>query len=159
MGESSIEVRRAQARDMAFVVELWRQLAEELAGRDDRYSLRQDAEILWAKWAGQRLRDEDSLMLVAETGGDYVGYLLAHVDDSQPIFKMRRHATVTDVFVVKEQRRKGLGKRLVDEALAFFKERGVSHARANVLLKNEGAKAFMEKMGFGDFLARMWKPL
>ena len=60
MGESSIEVRRAQARDMAFVVELWKQLAEEMASHDERYSLRQDAEILWAKWAGQRLRDENS---------------------------------------------------------------------------------------------------
>ena len=159
MGESSVKVRRAEARDMAFIIELWKKLSEEMTACDERYALRQDAEILWAKWAGTRLRDEDSLMLVAESGGDYIGYLLGHVDDAQPIFKLRRHATLTDVFVAKEHRRKGLGKRLVEEAVAFFKERGVSNARANVLSKNPGAKAFLEKMGFGSFLERMWKPL
>ena len=123
MGENDVTIRRAQARDMAFVLELWKKLVDELAQCDDRYAIRPDAEILWAKWAGQRLRDNDSLMLVAESGDDYVGYLLAHVDDSQPIFKMRRHATLTDVFVVPEQRRKGIGKHLVDEAVGFFKER------------------------------------
>jgi len=159
MGEQGVTVRRAEARDMAFVVELWKSMSEELARCDERYALRPDAEIMWARWAGQRLRDADSCLLVAESGGEYIGYLLAHADEAQPIFAQRRHATITDLYVAPQHRRKGIARRLAEGAIEFFKKRGIQHARMNVLAKNAAARAFAEKMGFVDFLFRMWKTL
>lgn len=159
MGEQGVKVRRAEARDMAFVIELWKGMTEELAKCDERYELRPDAEIIWARWAGQHLRNAESCLLVAENGGEYVGYLLAHAAESQPIFKHRKHATITDIYVVPQYRRKGIAKRLIEEAASFFKAHGVQHMQVNVLVKNASARAFVEKMGFVDFLYRMWKAL
>ena len=109
MGEPEVSTRRAKARDMAFIVELWKKLAQEMADFDERYALRPGAEIIWAKWAGERLRDQASCVFVAEAGSDYVGYLLGHIDEAQPIFEQRTYAVITDVFVAPEFRRKGIG--------------------------------------------------
>lgn len=159
MGEPEVKIRKAAARDMAFIVELWRKFGEERAGTDERYALRPEAEIIWAKWAGARMRDEASIILVAERGSDYVGYLLGHVDEAQPIFEHRRYGVITDCYVIPDLRRKGIGRRLVEQALDFFKKGDVKHVRVNALVKNALARAFWEKFGFGDFLYRMWKSL
>ena len=58
MGEGDVSIRRAKSRDMAFIVELWKQLSMEHAKLDERHNLRPDAEIVWARWAAQRLRDD-----------------------------------------------------------------------------------------------------
>ncbi len=156
-------IRRAQSRDMAFITELWRKLAEEMAACDERAAVRPEAEILWAKWAGARLRDEHSCVLVAETvaeaGGDIVGYLLGHIDEAQPIYEKRRHALISDVFVEPEHRHGGLATKLCEEAFGFFREQGIDHVRVNVLGSNSAGRAFWEKLGFADFLERLWKPL
>ena len=159
MAEGDVQIRRAKSRDMAFIVELWKQLSEEHARLDERYALRSEAEIVWARWAGQRLRDEASIVLVAESGSECVGYLLGHTDEAQPIFEQRSYATIRDLFVAPEFRRKGTGSKLLAEALAFFKSREAGHIRLNVLVKDKAARAFYEKHGFGDFIHRMWKSL
>ena len=159
MGETEVRIRRAKARDMAFIIEMWRLLSEERAKSDERYALRPDAEIIWAKWSGQRLRDQSSVILVAETDEDCVGYLVGYVDESQPIFKQRRHGYLSDVYVSPDHRRKGVAGDLIREAEDFFKSQDVAHVRLNVLAKNTTSRAFCEKLGFGDFLYRMWKPL
>ena len=159
MAEGDVQIRRAKSRDMAFIVELWKQLSEEHARLDERYALRSEAEIVWARWAGQRLRDEASIVLVAESGSECVGYLLGHAGEAQPIFEQRAYATITDLFVAPEFRRKGVGSKLMEEALAFFRSRDLKHIRLNVLAKDEETRAFYEKQGFGDFLYRMWKTL
>ncbi|MHC5055150.1 MAG: GNAT family N-acetyltransferase [Planctomycetota bacterium] len=159
MGEAEVSIRRAKSRDMAFIVELWKKLSEEHAQLDERYALRPEAEIVWARWAGQRLRDDASIALVAESGTECVGYLLGHADEAQPIFEQRSYATITDLFVTPDFRRKGVASKLLAEALAFFKSRDLAHVRLNVLVKDEAARAFYEKHGFGDFLYRMWKSI
>jgi len=159
MSDADVTIRRAKSRDMAFIVELWKQLSREHAELDGRFALRPEAEIVWARWAGQRLRDEASIVLIAERGEDCVGYLLGHADEAQPIFEKRSYGTVTDLFVVPESRRKGIGSRLLEEALAFFRSRNIGHVRLNVLAKDERTLAFYKTHGFGDFLHRMWKSI
>ncbi len=159
MSDAEVTIRRAKSRDMAVITELWKQLSQEHADLDDRYALRSEAEIVWARWAGQRLRDDASIVLVAESGTDCIGYLLGHADEAQPIFVQRSYATITDVFVTPEFRHKGVGSKLLEEALAFFKSRDLGHVRLNVLTKDKKGRAFYEKHGFGDFVDRMWKTL
>ena len=159
MAEGETTIRRAKSRDMAFIAEIWLKLAEEMAALDERVATRPEAEILWAKWSGARLRDESSCILVAEVDGNVVGYLLGHVDEAQPIYQKRRHALISDLYVQSDHRRQGLATKLVEEAFAFFREKEVDHVRMNVLKANEAAHAFWEKQGAADFLERLWKPL
>ncbi len=159
MGKPEVKIRRAQARDMAFIIELWKKLSEEMARCDERYALRPEAEIIWAKWVGQRLRDQASVALVAEAGEDHVGYLVGHLEEAQPIFEHRRHGIITDIFVLPDFRRKGVAGRLLEEAERFFKEQDVEHLRINVVVKNAPSRTFCEKLGFGDFLYTMWKSM
>jgi len=157
MGEPEVRIRRAEARDMAVIIELWQKMMEELAATDARYALRPGADVLWAKWAGQRLRDSDSCVLVAERSDEYVGYLVGHLDEAHPIFRSRRHALLTDLYVDPGMRRKGVGTQLVMQAFTFFGKFDLHEIRVNVLVKAEGFRTFLEKFGFGDFQFRMMK--
>ena len=159
MSESEAAVRRAQSRDMASITELWRRLADEMAELEERVAVRPEAEILWAKWAGARLRDEYSCILVAEVEGEVVGYLLGYVDEAQPIYQRRRHALISDLYIDPDHRHEGLATKLVEEAFSFFRGKEIDHARVNVLKANAPARAFWEKRGAGDFFERLWKPL
>lgn len=159
MGEPAVAVRAAQSRDVAFVMELWGKMIEELGKTDERYAIRPEAEVIWAKWLGTHIREENSCVLLAERNDEILGYLIGSLDEAQPIFQHRRHAVITDVFVLPEERRKGAGTRLVEEALSFFKSLGAPHVRVNVLVKGEAARSFWQKLAFEDFLYRMWKGL
>jgi GNAT superfamily N-acetyltransferase len=159
MGEGSVGIRRARAGDMAFIVELWQKMMDELSAVDGRYALKPGADILWAKWVGLRLRDSGSCVIVAEKDGRYVGYLVAHTDESHPIFRDRVHGLVTDIYVEPELRRRGTGRRLVEEAAAFFRGLGVAELRMNVLARAEQARGFLQKLGFGEFTHRVVKRL
>ena len=159
MGQPEVKIRRAQARDMAFIIELWKKVSEEMARYDERYALRPEAEILCARWVVQRLRAQASVELVAEDGDDYVGYLVGHLEEAHPIFEHRRHGIITDIFVLPDFRRKSVAGRLFEEAERFFKEQDVEHLRINVVVKNAPSRAFCEKLGFGDFLHTMWKSM
>ena len=85
MGDSEVRLRRAEPGDMASIVELWRKLSEERAKADRRYAIRSDAPSIWEEWARERLRDESSIVLVAQDGDDYIGYLVGYVAESKPI--------------------------------------------------------------------------
>ena len=166
MGDSEILVRCAEPGDMASIVGLWRKLSEERAKADRRYAIRPDAPSIWEEWARERLRDGSSIVLVAQDGDGYIGYLVGYVAESKPIYEQRHYARISDLFISPECRRKHLGTKLVEEAVQFFRGRDLRYVCINVQVGFDPFYAFCEKLGFGDDIVHnslvgmaMWKQL
>ena len=51
-------------------------------------------------------------------------------------------------YVLPQHRRKGLASRFMDEALTWFREKGVQRAEVHVHLSNEGLRRVFERKGF-----------
>lgn len=105
---------------------------------------------LWAddkyKWFSKEaltkwLNDQkDDVLLVAMKNGIPIGMIM--------VYALRDWAFCVGLFVEKEYRRLGLGKRLLDEATRRLKEKGVESLLLLVDIKNEDGVRFYEREKF-----------
>ena len=88
----------------------------------------------------ESLENETSVFLCAKTDGKIVGYIGASV--------VLDEAYVSDIAVAKNERRKGIGEKLLEECEKICREKGCSFLSLEVRKSNEAAKALYEKRAF-----------
>ena len=99
------------------------------------------------------LQESPETFVVAEREGDgkVVGYIMCRVEygfSNLKKFGLSRKGHVVSVAVFEEDRGKGLGRVLVEEALKGMKSKGCSEAYLEVRSSNTKAVRLYEKMGF-----------
>lgn len=109
----------------------------------------------WAKFAKESLAKGKSLLLIAKTENITHGYLLANISAEYLFDVSERFCVISDLFVLPEFRRKGIGRKLVLECLERIKEKGFTSVRLNVLPENEAATKLYGKLGFRIFMYGM----
>jgi ribosomal protein S18 acetylase RimI-like enzyme len=130
--EPMMKIRKAEANDLAILERLF----EEFSGwRAERaVSIR------------KAITNPDGELLVAEVDGQVVGFL------GQFFFEDPLHAGlisfITDLFVEKRQRKKGIGSELVKKALSSAKTRNVREVHITTGEKNLEATRLYQKHGF-----------
>lgn len=80
----------------------------------------------------------------------------AKIVDINPVFEPLRQIHISSVFVEDEYRKKGIGKKLIDEFIKIGKENGCHEAELNVILNNP-AYSLYKKEGFKEFRINMRK--
>jgi len=98
------------------------------------------------------LRDPDAAIFVCERDGDLLGFCTVRIDCAPPIQREVRRAEITDLMVRASERRRGLGRALVERALAWVKERGVERCEVRVASLNAEGQGFWRSIGFGDLM-------
>jgi L-amino acid N-acyltransferase YncA len=83
--------------------------------------------------------------LVAERGGEVIGYGYACPHRSRPAY---RWAVETSVYVAEDQRRTGCGRALYDELTERLRRQRFQVACAGITLPNEASIALHESVGF-----------
>ena len=145
----AVRVRRAKVQDMPTLTRLWRELVgfhEALGGQDFR--LAPGAEAGWSKYLRGHLGKADRICLVAEVGGEAVGFLVGSVEERPGIFMEREYGHISDVYVQEPQRGRGVGKALVLEGLAWFETKRVSRIRLQTDARNTLGFEFWKRLGF-----------
>jgi phosphinothricin acetyltransferase len=100
--------------------------AAELAARIERYG----ASHVW---------------LVAERGGEVVGYAYATAFNERPAY---RWSASVSVYVAEGARGQGVGRALYEALFDCLRERGVRMACAGITLPNEASVGLHEALGF-----------
>lgn len=90
---------------------------------------------------------KDDLILVAKEGNKTVGMIL--------VYLLRDWALCSDVFVVPQYRRKGIGKALIKKALEHFKSKGIDGLHLVTHLNNSAIN-FYKKLGFKKGYNFVW---
>lgn len=152
MSATPILLRRATREDDEAVARLLRRMLEETSswGRDP---LSPDPRA-WEELAltfRDELAREETFALIA---GAELGLIVARVDRLHLVFAPKRLLHVSALWVDPGARRRGLARRLLDEALAWGRSQGCEEARLNVLLGNP-AHALYRAMGFEDVQVEM----
>ena len=86
-------------------------------------------------------------VLLAEADGEIIGYVQGEVtrrSDHTP----RTVGQVSLMYVVKQSRRKGVGKRLVKELCKFFNSNKAEDLTVRYIIGNKEAEGFWRKLGF-----------
>ena len=159
-GTPVIRVRRARRDDWPSVRELLREVDDlhaALAPEYFRSAPRGDAE-----WA--RLMEEDNgavFVVDAPAGNAPVAVLVARIYDTpnDPSMVQRRRIHIETVVVCCKHRRKGIGRRLMEEAVVW----GGSHGAVEVVLTtwvgNDGAETFYARLGYRELSRVLYTPI
>ena len=166
-GESG-RVRPARMHEIDRVAELWTLVTEHHVGLDPLFTMRQGhvAQGELRELLRAMARDPDAQILVfdAADGQDpdaaqIVGLVIVRVDHAPPIMEEVERAEITDLGVRPELRRKGIARRLVDEAMDWVRDRGVSRVEIQVASGNKEGQAFWRALGYTDLMDVLHKRL
>lgn len=138
-----IRVRPAEPRDAAELVAL----AESVGREEGRWMLATDT---WRPVAEERKYlaaargHPDAAVLVAEEDGRVVGRLSVSRDPHPA----SRHVADLGLMVAADRRRRGIGRLLLEAAVAWAREAGVTKLELHVFPWNEAAIRLYESVGF-----------
>ncbi len=98
------------------------------------------------------LRDPDAAIFVCERDGGLLGFCTVRIDRSPPIQVEVQRAEITDLTVRARERRRGVGRALVECALVWVEERGVERCEVRVASRNAEGQRFWRSIGFDDLM-------
>ena len=100
-------------------------------------------------WRKKRQIDDDinahpEGIFVAEIDNRVVGYICSRVDYATKI------GSITNIAVLPAYQKRGIGKELVDTAIAHLKRERMEYARIEALEQNAAGRHFYPKLGFRE---------
>ena len=161
-----LTVRKARPSDLPAVVSLWKELSKHHAvfARDNRIlrphlSRRPDAAQNFARWARSYIGSKNGVVHLAEIGATPAGYSLIFIKRNPPVSKIAKIGYVSDLLVKMEFRGRGVSSALKNEAMKWFRQKGVKYVSLNVLADNRVPQSIYRKWGFFPFVLEMRKNL
>lgn len=154
-------VRSARMQEMDRVAALWTLITEHHGALDPLFRMRRGAvaEGELRELLGVLFRDPDADILVFDVEGTPEGLCIVRIDRAPPILEETERAEITDLGVRPAMRRRGIAKRLVEEAQVWIRDRGVSRVEIQVAHGNNEGQAFWRAMGYGELMDVLHKRL
>ena len=144
----NLTIRRAASSDVERIVEL-RLLSQEHAEKSNPliWRITKEGKKLLKQKVGNDLADSNIQVLLAEADGKTIGYVQGEVtcrSDHMPTTV----GQVSLMYVVKQFRRKGVGRRLVKELCKFLGSNKAEDLTVRYIIGNKEAEGFWRKLGF-----------
>lgn len=110
---------------------------------------------------GQWVSEAGSAVFVADDTGDLVGFVTVRANSApeEGIPQPRTFAVVDTLAVRSDQRRRGIGRSLLEAVHGWARERRLGHVSLNVWEFNESAIDFYWALGYQTMSRRMERPL
>lgn len=154
---NDIIIRNMIESDKDFIIDLSARLADiEYMDWRDRQKMK-DAQRKMAQEAISN-RDQDSDIFVVEDGNKtLLGYL--YITKITDFFTGVEQGYISSIAITKEGEGKGIGKKLIEKAEEWTKNKGYKQLSLNVFKCNERAVNFYTKLNFETETMRMVKEL
>lgn len=140
--DAAVAIRDGATSDRVRLVELWLALIEHHRSLDPGYAVPERLAERLPHEVDAALERADCLLLVAESGGELVGFLSAEAE--------RARAWIHELYVVPERRRLGVGRALVRGADAWLETRAPIPLCVRVESANRDAWRFWRWLGFAE---------
>lgn len=166
--QRSGRVRPARMQEIDRVAALWALITEHHAGLDPLFRMRRGhvAEGELRELLRALARDPDAQILVFDSAdktdpdrAQIDGIVIVRIDHAPPIMEEVERAEITDLGVRPELRRQGIARCLVDEAMDWVRDRGVSRIEIQVASGNVEGQAFWRALGYTDLMDVLHKRL
>ena len=115
------------------------------------FALNFDEAMLW-----------DKFFYIAEEDNNIVGAIEAEIAEDisiKDLYKEIKTGHINSLFVYEEYRGKGIGSKLIDEAIKWIKSKNISLCAIGVIADNKQAISMYEKLGFNKERIKMWKQI
>lgn len=111
-----------------------------------RYGLAPEVEKEYRRWFGRLAEDPRTTILIAETDGRPVGYMVATVHRDRPIYRTGDYVVIHDLWV--ENPDGDAGRELLKHAAERYAAAGVTQLRAATAAANERVRTLLKSAGF-----------
>ena len=148
----NLTIRRAASSDVERIVEL-RLLLQEHAEKSNHliWRITEEGKKLLKQTVENELVNSNIEVLLAEADDKTIGFVQGEVtcrSDHMP----RIVGQISLMYVVKQFRRKGVGKRLMKELCKFFSSNKAEDLTVRYIIGNKEAEGFWRKLGFESII-------
>lgn len=142
-----IKFREAKKEDVPELIKLVERLKRLNEEFDPLFKVRDDISVQSKKYLETAVGRDDRFILLAESNGKIYGLLKAELRESM-FYEPRKEGAIIEFYLMPELRHGGIGKKMLDEAIARLKKRGVKLVTAEFPTNNKIAIEFYTKQGF-----------
>lgn len=158
---SAVVIRRATTADMPAVGRLGALLVRLHHGFDAARFIAPSPGTPkgYASYLSSQLEEPDVVILVADSGGDVIGYTYAGVEGWNYMALRGPAGALYDIVVDPARRGQGVGRQLLDATLAALAERGAPRVVLSTAEQNEPAQRLFASAGFRRTMIEMTREL
>jgi ribosomal protein S18 acetylase RimI-like enzyme len=98
-------------------------------------------------------------LFIAIEDGKIVGMILGQYFDPLPISKYKRKGYLSNLFIRKEFRKKGIAKKLIEKSLDWLKRNKTEHVTLEIHVDNKKVIDLYHRMGFKDYTLKLSKKI
>jgi len=150
-----MDYRKIKKADFGQLVQLWELLIQGHTLLEPAlYKLGEGAEKKQREYFSKFVNSKDKFFMGCFDGKKLVGYVMGRVEDRPPILTVKKMGQLSELAVLPEYRKQGVGKELSQLFFDWCKTRGLGYVQVRVLEKNL-AVSFYSKIGFKDFMKEM----
>jgi ribosomal protein S18 acetylase RimI-like enzyme len=156
----NLTVRRATPADASELGRMQRAFVEHHEALDRHMRFNRAVTDSFDTLVPDVLENADQVLLVADPGGDRLaGFLWGMIRDNAPMLLPARYGYIAQTWTEGDARRHGIASRMVQEARAWFRGKGVDVVKLHVLHRNPGGRSFWERQDFDEFFHELWHDL
>jgi ribosomal protein S18 acetylase RimI-like enzyme len=109
----------------------------------------------YGSWLGSQIGEPAVVVLVAERGGEVIGYAYGGVEGHDYMALRGPAGALHDIVVDPAHRRQGVGRLLLEAAIAALEDRGVPRVVLSTAARNEAAQRLFAGAGFRRTMIEM----
>jgi len=149
-------IRPLRADEVDKLLVLWKAFMNDPSAIDGLIPADDENAGKMKEFVSRLVAEEPRQVLVAEDGGDLVGYLIFERQAKTTALRTtRKWGYISDLYVVPGLRGRGIGRDLLRKCLDELESLGVSHVRLNVWSENHRAMRLYREAGFRDYMVLM----
>lgn len=97
------------------------------------------------------IESDKGIVYLAEENEEIIGYTLIFIKNEIPIYENKKVGYISDLYVKKDFRKKGISTQLKDRSLEWFKDKGIKIIAVPMYPDNKHAHSLYKKWGFIDY--------
>jgi ribosomal protein S18 acetylase RimI-like enzyme len=150
-----LRIRKATMDDFEGLFELKLESRKEATKFNKKLAPIETVKDRYESYLKKDLSSEWRAVFIAVEDGNVVGMVLGKIFRSMYIQGHERTGYISNLYVKKEFRKKGVGKKLTDALIDWFKSKDTVALTLEVYESNKLAKNFYHKLGFKDHSVKM----
>ncbi len=150
------KIAEATEKHIPEIVGLWKELADYHSNIDPFFTRKKDGHINFESFIAKLIRSEEAKIFIALEDEKLIGYTIAKIDLYPPVYLLEKHGSIYDMYVTLKHRKKGIGNKLWQEALKWFKALGLERVELSIVPANPISSSFWKKHGFKDYMHRLF---
>ena len=160
-------IRKARLKDVETLISAWKEFVSEhdsiVIGKspekEKRRRLIKGFVEKKKRDFQKRIRSKNSIVFLAVKNNEIIGFSINTIKKYDELFKLKQYGYMDDLYVKPEFRGKKVSSQLKEEAIKWFKEKGMKHASLGFNSENSKAHKIYKKWGFCDEYTEMMKDI